>query len=193
MPRQKEYDKEEVLSKAMKAFWDKGYQATSMQDLVDCMEINRFSIYSTFKNKHELFIEALQSYLDSFIHPLLEELKTSPKGLQAIEDYLNKFTTYMKQGIAPNGCLLINTANELGTSKDVNIKKILRNYLDELEEAYLQALKQAKKLKQIPAEINESEYAKVLVGYTNGLGTIGKIMNDEELKKSIKATMKAIK
>jgi len=48
MPRQKEFDREEVLHKAMIAFRDKGYEATSMQDLVDSMEINRFSLYETF-------------------------------------------------------------------------------------------------------------------------------------------------
>ena len=51
MPRYKEFDREEVLQKAMIAFRDKGYEATSMQELVDSMEINRFSLYETLDRK----------------------------------------------------------------------------------------------------------------------------------------------
>ena len=69
MPRHKEFDREEVLLKAMMVFRDKGYEATSMQDLVDHMKINRFSLYETFKSKHELFLEALQAYYENVAIP----------------------------------------------------------------------------------------------------------------------------
>ena len=59
MPRHKEFDREEVVLKAMMVFWNKGYEASSMQDLVDRMKINRFSLYETFKSKHELFLEEI--------------------------------------------------------------------------------------------------------------------------------------
>ena len=165
MPRQKEYDKKDVLNRAIKVFWDKGYEATSIQDLVNGMSINRFSIYSTFKNKHELFLQALDEYLGTFIRPMLDELKASHKGLKAIEDYLNKFMSYIKEGKAPNGCLLINTANELGAKKDNRMKNILVDYLNDLENSYYAALEKAKALKQIPA--NKSSFAARLLGPNN--------------------------
>ena len=52
MPRQKDFDPDRALGNAMELFWEKGYEATSVQDLVDRMGINRFSMYDTFGSKH---------------------------------------------------------------------------------------------------------------------------------------------
>ncbi len=63
MSRPKEFKKSDVLLKAMKIFWDKGYEGTSISDLTEKMNISRSSLYETFGDKHELFIEALEFYL----------------------------------------------------------------------------------------------------------------------------------
>ncbi len=62
MARHKEFDQDEALQKAMEAFWARGYEATSMQDLVEHMGINRQSLYDTFGDKHSLFLKALDRY-----------------------------------------------------------------------------------------------------------------------------------
>ncbi len=63
MPRNKEFDYDEKLIVARDLFWKKGYNATSMNDLVDAMEINRSSIYLTYGNKHDLFLKSLTNYI----------------------------------------------------------------------------------------------------------------------------------
>src|SRR5258708_33708597 len=62
MARQKEFDRDEVLHKAMEVFWTRGYEGASVQDLVKHMGINRQSIYDTFGDKHALFLQALDRY-----------------------------------------------------------------------------------------------------------------------------------
>ncbi|HYX30172.1 MAG TPA: TetR/AcrR family transcriptional regulator, partial [Pyrinomonadaceae bacterium] len=62
MARQKEFDRDIVLHKAMEVFWARGYEGASIQDLVKHMGINRQSIYDTFGDKHSLFLEALDRY-----------------------------------------------------------------------------------------------------------------------------------
>ena len=62
MSRQKAFDRDQVLLKAMLLFRDQGYESTSVQDLVDRMGINRFSLYATFGSKHDLFVETLEAY-----------------------------------------------------------------------------------------------------------------------------------
>ena len=72
MPWEKSFDTEEALGKAMAAFWARGYEATSMQDLVDCMGIGRGSIYAAFGDKRRLFMRALALYDDRHrrvLHP----------------------------------------------------------------------------------------------------------------------------
>src|ERR1700759_509039 len=62
MARTKDFDEKEVLDKAIRLFWHKGYNGTSMQDLVDGLGISRSSLYDTYGDKHTLFIKALETY-----------------------------------------------------------------------------------------------------------------------------------
>ncbi len=62
MARPREFDRDEVLDKAIEVFWTQGYDGTSVQDLVDAMGIQRGSLYAAFGDKHQLFLEALDRY-----------------------------------------------------------------------------------------------------------------------------------
>src|SRR5207237_6339181 len=75
MARQKEFDRDEVLHKAMEVFWARGYEGSSIQDLVKHMGINRQSIYDTFGDKHTLFLEALDLYRDIQSRKVFEVLE----------------------------------------------------------------------------------------------------------------------
>ena len=193
MPRPKEFDREEVLNRAMITFRDKGYEATSMQELVDRMEINRFSLYGTFTSKHELFVESLQAYLDNVGIPFFRRLEDSGQGLEIIESVLMELVSRVKGGVSPNGCLLCNTIAELGSSADERIKKILESYLNSQEEYYHAALVRAKELGEIPEEVDARGHAKLLVGYTTGILGTAKVLGEKELRKSVKATIAAIR
>ena len=62
MPWEKQYDETDVLERAMKAFWARGYEATSINDLVAATGINRGSLYAGFTDKRGLFMRALDHY-----------------------------------------------------------------------------------------------------------------------------------
>src|SRR5215212_5927342 len=62
MARHKEFEREEALRRAMEVFWSRGYEATSVGDLVEHMGINRQSLYDTFGDKHSLYLQALDRY-----------------------------------------------------------------------------------------------------------------------------------
>ena len=193
MPRRKEFDREEVLLKAMVVFRDKGYEATSMQDLVDHMTINRFSLYETFKSKHELFLEALKTYYEKVAIPFFHRLKDSTEGLKAIESVLMEMVSGIKSGQSFNGCLMCNTIAELGARKDKRTTIILETYLKAIEGGFYEALSRARQLGEISKSVNASEYAKVLVGYTTGLLSVAKVLSEKEMRKSVKAAIGAIK
>lgn len=193
MPRPKEFDREEVLNRAMIAFRDKGYEATSMQELVDRMAINRFSLYGTFTSKHELFVEALQAYLENVGIPFFSRLEDSGQGLEIIESVLMELVTRVKGGESPNGCLLCNTIAELGSSADERIKKVLETYLKKQEEYFHAALSRAKELGEISEEVDARGHAKLLVGYTTGILGTAKVLSEKEMRKSVKATVAAIR
>jgi TetR/AcrR family transcriptional repressor of nem operon len=193
MPRSKEFEREDVLLKAMMVFRDKGYEATSVQDLVGRMGINRFSLYETFKNKHDLFVEALQAYYENVAIPFFSRLKDSKEGLKVIESSLMELVSRIKSGRSSNGCLLCNTMAELGAKQNRRIATILERYLRTLESNFYAALLRAKELGEISERSDARDHAKVLVGYSTGLLSLAKVLSEREMRKSVKATIAALK
>jgi TetR/AcrR family transcriptional regulator, transcriptional repressor for nem operon len=193
MPRRKEFDREEVLMKAMMVFRDKGYEATSMEELVRRMGINRFSLYQTFKSKHDLFVQALQAYYENVALPFFARLRDSDQGLRVLETTLMKMISRIKTGQSPNGCLLCNTMAELGAKKDKRTAAILARYLNRVENDFHAALVRAKALREISVDVNARERAKVLVAYSTGLLSLAKVLNEREMRASVRATMAALR
>ncbi len=177
----------------MIVFRDKGYEATSMQDLVTRMGINRFSLYQTFKSKHELFVHALQAYYENVAVPFFGKVKDSNRGLQVIETTLMELVSRIKSGQSSNGCLLCNTIAELGAKKDKQTTAILDKYVKKMESDFYAALLRAKALGEISEDVDARAHAKVLVGYSTGLLSLAKVLSEKEMRKSVKAAIAAIK
>ncbi len=193
MPRRKEFDREEVLLKAMMVFRDKGYAATSMQDLVRRMGINRFSLYQTFKSKHELFVQALHAYYRNVAMPFFARLRDSDQGLRVLETTLMEMVSRIKTGESPNGCLLCNTMAELGAKTDKRTAVILARYLKRVENDFHAALVRAKARREISVNVNVREQAKILVAYSTGLLSLAKVLNERDMRASVRATMAALR
>jgi TetR/AcrR family transcriptional repressor of nem operon len=126
MARNKEYDEDEVLQKAMELFWQQGYEKTSMQDLVTYTGIHRRSMYDTFGDKHALFMKALERYdemvetrLDAQLKPL-DSVKQAIRRLFEMAIHLNE-----KQ---PIGCLTVNTAVELSLHDEAAAEKVVESF-----------------------------------------------------------------
>ncbi|MFD0669976.1 TetR/AcrR family transcriptional regulator [Cohnella sp. GCM10027633] len=111
MARTKEFDEDAVLLKAMKLFWEKGYEKTSIMDLVSHMGIHKKSIYDTFGDKHSLYVKALQRY-----GRMLRERRQIYEAMPPVEAIraLLERTIRRDEGEKPLGCFVVNTAVELG-------------------------------------------------------------------------------
>lgn len=192
-PRIRQFDRDEVLKKAMMVFRDKGYEDTSMQDLVDRMGINRFSLYAEFKSKHGLFVEALQAYYDLVAVPFFDRLRDSKSGLKVIEEVLAELVWRIKRGVSFNGCLLCNTIAELGAGADARTEKILTMYLKLVEDDFRSAIVRAKELGEIPMDLDADRHAKVLTTYSTGLLSVAKVMSEREALESVRAMVASIR
>ena len=121
MARTKDFDETEVLAKAIKLFWQKGYNGTSMQDLVDGLGISRSSLYDTFGDKHQLYLSALQSYKQAEAAKRDELLDGSLPAKVAIRQLMDLTILEMIRDKQHNGCFLINSAVETaGHDKETN-------------------------------------------------------------------------
>lgn len=143
MARKIEFDREETLNRSMQLFWEKGYENTSMQDLVTTLNINRFSIYNTFGDKKELFLLALEHYRSNLFEHLNTPLRDqSIRGKQRLDDYISKFGKHITSKTGVLGCLIQASAmSEI--SQDKEISKLVSNSFQDLHKALAQALHQA--------------------------------------------------
>jgi len=122
MARNVEFDRESAVKKAMNVFWEKGYNGTSMQDLVDAMQINRSSLYNTIGDKHKLFLECVASYVKDMMDESMEKANKAESPLQALINIINDKATWIVD--CENGCLGVKTIFEIAPT-DEEVRKML--------------------------------------------------------------------
>jgi len=129
MPRSKTFDKQIVLNSAMQLFWKKGFHATSMQDLVDHLGVNRASLYSTYGDKEQLFTKALLNYKEQSRRGMSCYFENQP-SIKA--GFKTLFTDAVKDSVADKdrkGCFAVNTTAELIPGDEDKNLRALAAYL----------------------------------------------------------------
>lgn len=167
MPRPSEFDRDEVLHRAMEVFWCQGFEATGLPDLVEAMGIGRQSLYNAFESKRGLFLEALQVYQAERAASLQNVLAAAPSPLRGIEALLTSIAT--ATGVArTRGCMSVNTATEIGLN-DEEVAAIVRKGGQQSKADLAAALAQAKALGEVPANLDEQAAADFVLTVMRGL------------------------
>jgi TetR/AcrR family transcriptional repressor of nem operon len=167
MPRPKAYDPDAVLEKAMLLFWEKGYEATGVEDLEERMGINRFSIYSTFKSKQQLFLAALDRYEEHVGAGMRETLMAGEAGLSAIKRLFKGLTMAAEQGNRM-GCFMCNCVIERSLV-DPDTAGRVTDHFGRLEETLHAVLQDARKKGEITRKRNLRDCARYLVVTLQGM------------------------
>lgn len=122
MPRHKEFDYDDKLMIARNLFWEKGYNATSLNDLIDAMKINRSSLYLTYGSKHELFLKCLKNYIQDKEKEYQKSVEKGETPLKSVANLVRAITLTVLQD--SKTCLSANSTFELART-DIEVKKIL--------------------------------------------------------------------
>ena len=171
--RQKQFNVEEALDKAVATFWSRGYEAASMQVLQEEMGINRQSLYNTFGSKQNLFLTSLKHYHEHVIVKNFEPLLTAPSPKGAIREYFNQRVKDVDDPNIIDGCLVTNSLTELGLS-DKEVKEQTRKTLDYMENVFYQAVQRGQALGEIDASKDAELMATQLLNNAQGLFVISK-------------------
>ncbi|MGB3548974.1 MAG: helix-turn-helix domain-containing protein [Saprospiraceae bacterium] len=177
MARTRAFDEAAALDRAMNLFWKRGYHATSMQELVDDMGVNRASLYATFGNKRELFDLALARYRDenrAGLRAFLAEQTDVRRGIRAM------FSRGIEESIADvdnKGCFMVNATTELASGDDELTALLCSNQI-----AFEQILYDFMLAGRERGELTDRPDLRVLAGlfYTlyNGIKVLAKIEGD---------------
>ncbi|MGW2591783.1 TetR/AcrR family transcriptional regulator [Streptomyces sp. NPDC001515] len=178
MARTKEFDPDAALQSALELFWRRGYEATSMADLVEHLGIGRASIYAAFGSKHELYLKAMDWYAETRDPGLLAELSQPGPALPAVRAVVRRFAA---EAAAPegrlNGCFVTNTAAELAPHDPAAARRVEISW-EHVETLLHSALLRAQAQGELPEERDPRALARMLLVLLQGVRIVGKASID---------------
>jgi TetR/AcrR family transcriptional repressor of nem operon len=172
----KQFDPHDVLDRAIAVFWERGYEATSIQDVLDATGINRGSLYATFGDKKHLFLAVLARYAERVGAPLLAEL-ADPDPRRAIERMFAAILRHASDPTQPRGCLITNTALECPQSGE-EISRTIAAWVGQQESVLYQVLLRAQAEGSLARTRDCRALARFFVGVAQGLNVVHKAMAD---------------
>ncbi len=193
MGRKLEFDKDDVLEKAMKSFWENGYEATSLEDLLKAMSISKGSFYHCFENKETLFKKCLSHYRNFISQDMLNNLQNAPSGLIFIESVFNDAIHHSKSANEQMGCFVMNSAREFA-QKDTLVAQLVQDGMNQLEHVFLMALERAQREGALAEDRDTKSLAQYLLSSLNGVKTMVQAgTRQEALENIVKTTLLSLK
>jgi len=180
----------------MNTFWIKGYSATSINDLVKGIGINRFSIYKEFENKDSLYLESFEKYKHIIMDPRMTALENDSDGIECLRrffmDYIKGVKKGLKSGDQPVSCLTVMNATE-GIGRGSIPSKIMQHIVKKMEQTFETVLHRAVEKKEITIKTDLHQYALLLVGCTYGLDILSKFLSVKELTTYVNQVLISLK
>lgn len=173
MGRPREFNEDKALKQAMDLFWRKGYEATSLQDLLEVMGLSKSSFYQTFANKHKLLERSIDHYRQMIVEDLSRNLATAGSGLQFIREMLSGVAEKVDQSGGRQGCLVMNCASEFA-QRDPVIARLVAESIAQFRQVFLSGVRQAQHEGDIPMSKDAEVLAHYLVGCKSGLEAMAK-------------------
>lgn len=189
--RPKIFDEENALKKASMLFWKKGYEHTSLDDLLTVMEIQKGSFYNTFGSKKELFIKAINFHETKSFKEFKTELELSKNPIQLIKkvfyDMANCQTNEYKLG-----CFAGNTIAEF-SNIDQDMVDNASKHLKVLENIFVFQIEKSQKLGELKTKKEAQLLGEYLLNFWNGLNITRRIYQDkQQLMKLIELQLEVI-
>lgn len=165
--RPREFDRTEALNKAMKIFWQKGYTATSMNDLYEAIGIKSPSLYAAFGSKEDLYEEVLLHYEQSVAPVIWGHMSTEPSPRQAVWLWLERSADMLTQTDMPHGCMV--TLSAVGSEGNDRLGEIVRRLrtsgIDLLKARLLEAQQQG----DLPASVDIDALTRLYISVQQGM------------------------
>ncbi|TAN52266.1 MAG: TetR/AcrR family transcriptional regulator [Methylococcaceae bacterium] len=168
-----EFDPDQALHDAMHVFWCKGYEATSLQDLLKAMDLSKSSFYQTFGSKQQLFERCIGRYRESMATAMRERLDRAASGRQFIAEMFYAVADEPNGPVKPRGCLVMNTANEFA-QRDPLVAEWVAQCVDRFKNIFQAAVQRAQQEGDIAADKDAAVLAHYLVSSMSGLKTMVK-------------------
>ncbi|NHA07867.1 TetR/AcrR family transcriptional regulator [Mucilaginibacter sp. HC2] len=184
MARKKDFDEDELLGKAAELFWRKGYNGTSAQDLVDCLNINRSSLYNTYTDKRTLFKKSLSLYQTQQTGAMLSMLAKATDPEATIKQIFDGLIKESVEDQLLKGCFMVNTAVELA-GQDKEIGDMVNNNNLSVEDALTQLIAKGQEQGQFGIQKSARTLARFVFANITGIKVAARTGADEQTLRDI--------
>jgi TetR/AcrR family transcriptional repressor of nem operon len=183
MARPREFDESNVLAKAAQCFWHRGYEATSVKDLVETTGITAASLYNAFGDKRALFRAALDFYVESSVGERIRRCDALP-GRSAIAVFLGDILDLSLNDRDRRGCFLVNSALEIAPH-DPQFQKIIANVLRRIERFFLKSVQTGQTDGTITRSVSARILARDLLAVLMGVRVLARVRPERALLEGI--------
>jgi TetR/AcrR family transcriptional regulator, transcriptional repressor for nem operon len=184
MARRREFDEVTALEAAVECFWHRGYEATSVRDLAAKMGLSAPSLYNAYGDKHALFVQALEHYLDHSARALIKQLESSLPPKQAIRRFIEEIIERSVNDRERRGCFLINSALEVAPH-DRELGAFIADRLAEIEGFFYRSIKMAQADGAISRDRVAKDLARLLLGVFLGIRVLARSKPERALLQGV--------
>lgn len=186
MPWEKSFDVDQAIDSAMQVFWAKGYEATSLADLMKAIGINKGSFYNAFGSKKKLFTESLLKYYQEQHRATLKELSAMNDPVAAITALFDGLVEQSLSDKDRKGCLLVNTALDL-PHHDEDTENTVKKSFAEVVSFFKDQIELGQKQGVIPSSVDSGVTSKALLTLLVGLRVLARGVFDRESFEAIRS------
>lgn len=184
MARPREFDEQIVLDAAIQCFWGKGFEATSMRDLIDCMGITGASVYNAFGDKRALYRRALEHYLERSFGERVIRLESTLAPRQAIEIFFVEVIDRSMNDSLHRGCLMVNSVLE-AVPDAPDAQAIIDDFLTRAEGFFHRCVQAGQNNGSISRAQPAADLGRLLLGVLLGIRVLARAKPQRSLLESV--------
>ncbi|MBI3918634.1 MAG: TetR/AcrR family transcriptional regulator [Betaproteobacteria bacterium] len=192
MARPKAYDGTAMLDRAMEVFWARGFDGTSIQNLVGKTGVNRGSLYGAYPDKRALFLASIRRYLELVVEDNVRRLLAVEPAGDAVRQFFLQLVEAPPERLR-RGCLLTNSAVELGM-EDAQVAALIRGAFRRVEQVFCARLVEAKRVGQLTDGVQPEALARLLITVLQGIRVMSRVGADRvAMRDAVKSALSGIK
>jgi TetR/AcrR family transcriptional repressor of nem operon len=192
MPKTKQFNREKVLEVASSIFHQKGYNGTSIDEILKATGLSRSSLYDSFKDKHSLYLQSLEFYKgrETAFYDTVDQTKFN--GLQKIEHLFKEVVNHLIEHPEDNGCLMVNAAAEM-SKRCEKTAQVVCNNKDDVQDIFTNWLEDALEKNALKLQKPAKSYSPFLFNALCGLKVLSQSgAAKAELNNVVKVTIDAL-